>query len=472
MGKKNKYLKLITDTGIFAVGNLLQKLVAFFLVPIYTSFLTTTEFGISDIVSSLSELAIPLVTLAVHEAIFRFAINKDENYKKLLSNGMFVFSNSILICLALGFIASNFFQIKYTWYFVSILLANSLRMIFAFYTRGTGRIKIFAISGIISAVTLCGSNIILLAVFHMGIEGHLISFFISRLSSAVFLFITTKLYKEISIKNVDLPYLKVMLVFSIPMIFHSSSAWLMNISARYIILLYKGVATVGLYSAAIKLPTIINTVSAIFSQAWQFKASLESGKKNRDVYYTNIFKVYSALLLLFTSLVLCFVPYISKMLLKGEFITAEIYLPLMLLTALLACYSIFFGAFYIALKRSKPLMFITILSAAVNVSLGFLFIPKLGIWGALIASNISYLLIIVVRMIDVSRFFTIKKDWVVIIPSFVGIGIQIFFMTTQIHNSVEYCLFSFFILTSIYIVYYKDSIKKFFSLCYNRFNKR
>ena len=42
---ENKYTRLAKDTAIFAAGNLLTKLIYFFMVPLYTSAMTTAQYG-------------------------------------------------------------------------------------------------------------------------------------------------------------------------------------------------------------------------------------------------------------------------------------------------------------------------------------------------------------------------------------------------------------------------------------------
>ena len=48
----NKYAALLKDTMLFALSAYLPKLISFFLVPVYTSCLTTYEYGVVDLIAT------------------------------------------------------------------------------------------------------------------------------------------------------------------------------------------------------------------------------------------------------------------------------------------------------------------------------------------------------------------------------------------------------------------------------------
>lgn len=91
-----------------------------------------------------------------------------------------------------------------------------------------------------------------------------------------------------------------------------------------------------------------------------------------------------------SSIVLVSLPYISHFILKGDFWEAWIYTPLLLFSATLDCYSIFFGTFYSVVKDNKKAMYSTVIGAVVNIVLCFLLIPLMNVVGALIANVASY----------------------------------------------------------------------------------
>ena len=78
---QERYKKLLTDTGLFAVSNFGSKILTFVLLPVYTSILTTEEYGFADIVISTINLLYPVLTLSIFDATLRFALDKKYDKK-------------------------------------------------------------------------------------------------------------------------------------------------------------------------------------------------------------------------------------------------------------------------------------------------------------------------------------------------------------------------------------------------------
>jgi len=102
----NQKTQLLKNTLIIALGKLGTQIVSFLLLPLYTSRLTTSEYGTYDFLVTLSVFLLPIITLLIDESMFRFLIDaEDENdRKKIITNsiifmlfGTFVFSIIALI---------------------------------------------------------------------------------------------------------------------------------------------------------------------------------------------------------------------------------------------------------------------------------------------------------------------------------------------------------------------------------------
>ena len=85
---KSSYKQLLSDTVVFGVGNALMKLVQFCLMPIYTAYMTTEQYGVGELINNLNELLYPLACLAIYDAVFRFALDDDGRKKSVLSSGL------------------------------------------------------------------------------------------------------------------------------------------------------------------------------------------------------------------------------------------------------------------------------------------------------------------------------------------------------------------------------------------------
>ena len=70
---RNKYTTLISNTIIFALGTFGSKLLVFLLMPLYTSVLTTAEYGAMDVVVNVSNMLLPLVIVSINDGVIRSA---------------------------------------------------------------------------------------------------------------------------------------------------------------------------------------------------------------------------------------------------------------------------------------------------------------------------------------------------------------------------------------------------------------
>jgi len=266
------------------------------------------------------------------------------------------------------------------------------------------------------------------------------------------------LYIEISTINKKL--LIQMLIFSLPNIPNLLSWWVVNLSSRYIIIGFCGASIAGLFSAASKLPAMINLLSTIFQQAWQYSSSKEYGKADSHQFFSDVFKYYSAFILVSCSGLIMITPLISKILLKGDFYTAWIYVPLLLLSATLGCYSIFFGTFYLASKKNFMAMVSTLAGAVVNLIVCFVFVPVIGVYGALFASVLSYFVIVVIRIIDTRKYANIVIQWPTLIVGWCILLIQASILMIDIPSKFKLSVLLFVVMfIVIFIAIYKDLTK-------------
>ncbi|MFZ5986465.1 MAG: lipopolysaccharide biosynthesis protein [Bacillota bacterium] len=454
----NKFKQLLSNTVIFAVGNVLVKLIQLFLMTLYTSAMTTGNYGIAELMNNSVEFAMPIASLCIYEAVFRFSIDKDANHKKLLSNGINILLISFFIISIVIFISNTFIKYEYAWYFALMLFSTSLRQLLAQFARGIGHVKRFAISGVLNALMLFIFNIVFLLIFPMEIQGYLISIVLANIVSAVFILFTSKVYQYISFTYIDNKLLKTMLIFSLPQIPNMISWWITNISSRYIIIGFCGASMAGLFTAASKLPSMVNLLSTIFQQAWQFSSAKEIKENGSDKFFSDVFKIYSAFIFVACSSLIMTIPLIARALLKGDFYRSWIYIPLLLVSAALNCYSVYFGTFYIAVKKTKMAMISTMIGAVSSLLICFTTIPFIGIYGALIASVLSYLIIVLFRIIDTKKYVTINMEWPINIFSFIILLFQAIIMTTDLPymDAISVCCFIIIFIANI--VYYRNDV--------------
>ena len=104
-------------------------------------------------------------------------------------------------------------------------------------------------------------------------------------------------------------------------------------------------------------------------------------------------------------------------------------MPLLLLAAMFGCISTYFGTFYQALKKNTMLMVSTVAGAIINIILNFVLIPIYGGFGAAIATVISYIVVTIVRVIDVRKKVRLDIQWWRVFVQIIMVILMMFFET-------------------------------------------
>ena len=460
----NQYKSLIKNSFLFAIGSIGSKAISFFMLPLYTRMLTTSDYGQLDILQTTISLLIPLVTFQVVEAVFRFSVDMrdKDSASKVLTNGIFLCLIGMLITLLLFPIFNNFEPFAtYTTMFYLIMFLTIFHGIIKQFVRGLEKIKTFVAADLIYTGSFVTFNIVFLVNLRMGLRGYFLSMVLAHLVAIIVLIIFGNIFKYLNLKSFNKKLLKTMLIYSIPLIPNGLMWWVMNVSDRYILTYFLGFDATGIYSVSYKFPSLITLMNSIFFMAWQLSAMQEYGKEGYDNFYKNIFGVLSSFLLLITAVVLLILKPLMSVFVADAFYESWKYVPLLLVGTVFQAFSSFFGTNYTASKKTKGAFTTSVYGAIVNIGINLLLIPIWGIQAAAFSTMLAYLTMWLLRLFDTKKFVKIKIDWKSLIFSIVLIGIQIVGLYT-ITNTI-----TFFIVETILILVMLFIQRKYIKLVYN-----
>lgn len=455
-----KYKKLLTDTGLFAISNFGSKILTFLLVPLYTSVLTTEEYGSADILTTTVNLLYPVLTLSIYDATLRFGLDRRYDHRKVFCTSILL---TIIAAIGLLFVTplvwrkDNLFG-SYWWLFVGIFVSAAFQMCFSNYVKSRNMTAIFAIQGILYTLVFLIFNIVFLLYIKLGIVGYLLSIIIAGFSSCIYMLIASKCYSDLFPFKIEKEISMEMLRYSVPMI-PSSVAWWINASAdKYMILGMIGVSANGLYGIAHKIPTIFSTVSNLFSQAWRISAISNYDEKNKQEYYSQIYRKYSLMCIYACMILITMSQLLAKILFRSEYYEAWKFVPSLILAALFEAYAGFLASLYAAAKRTKILSISTCLGAVVNIVLNYACIKMLGAIGAPIATMLSFVVVWLIRLSILNKFMPVvidAKQSVITIPIVI---ISCLYFSFQ--GPLYYC-FQIVAIITIFLVNRKETISIF-----------
>ncbi len=405
-----RYKKLLGNTLIFAIGNFSAKLIRFLMLRVYSGVLSTEEYGIVDTVFLISEILVPILTLGIVEAVLRFALDGEDNRDQIFTSALRItLMGCIIMAAASPFICA--WLPDFAGYVALSALYfgfNALRSMLAQFVRGIGMVKTFAVNGIIYALATALFNILFLIVIPMGVRGYLLASALSAAITCAHFFIAARLHKYIRLRLPATGLTGQMLEYSLPLIPNTLSWLVLPYANRLIIVGVYGLDIAGMYAMAAAIPNTVTMITTMFQQAWQISSVQEYGKEDRDEFYSGVFARLAQVTFPAGAGIILLAPLLAKFLMQNEFYQAWVYIPLLVIAAIFASFSGFFGTIYLVTKSSRRSMVTTMAGALSSVALCFVLIRVIGVHGAAAATMLGQLVTCVSRVIDTRRFVKLR----------------------------------------------------------------
>lgn len=435
----NKYKNLLVNIGVFAITTIATKLTTFLLVPLYTYYLTTAEYGISDMTTLVISIVMPLGTFAIGDAVLRFMIDDQENAADIASIGIVITCSSCLIVLfllplldlpAFGGLG------EYRWLFFLSYIVHAFQDLFGRIARGANQLKLITVASVASSLCTAGCAVVFIAILEQELNGFFYSYIIGSLTGAMIFLIIGKHYRYMHVVswNKMMKLLRRMLPYAIPLI-PNNVLWMFNTSInRLFITSMIGIAASGLFAASNKIPNLLNTLYSVFFQAWTLSSFQEYRKSNISKFFSIVFVLLNALLTVAGSLIILLSPWLASWFLQKEFYRGWIYMPILILALYINSLASFWGSAYTMVMKTRLILVSTIASAAICIAGTWFLIPYIGLYGAAIAMVLSNVILLVIRMAFAHQFIHIKISWNKFVITIIILIVQTTIMAMQPHN--------------------------------------
>lgn len=407
----NKNKELVKNTIIIFIGKFCTQFITLLLLPLYTHFLSTEDYGYIDLIQTYLTFFIPLILLKIDAGIFGFLIDarkSEEEKNKIITNGIFIMFVELIISTILFAVAVKIFSIKYSILIVMNLISLSVLTFLLQIVRGIGKNKQYSFSSIIAAIVTIVLNLIFLVGFHKNGKYVLIASLISNIICTIYLLIVNKILKNVKIKYIDKKLIKDLLKYSIPMIPNELSWWIVHVSDRTIISYALGVAANGIYSVSCKFSNILSSIFNIFNLSWQESAALHINDTDKDEFFSNVINKVFNLFICFCIGILACLPFVFELLIKDSYREAYKYVPILLLANIFSVLIGLIGSIYVAKKMTKEVAKTTMIAAIINLTIDIALIKVIGIYAAAISTLVSYMLLAIYRYIDVQKYVKVK----------------------------------------------------------------
>lgn len=400
---RSKYL--IKNTLVFTLGNIGSKMISFFLVPIYTNALDRTQYGVVDLVTTISMVMAPMITLNIAESVMRFGLDKEPQREKNIQIGSFILLCAMLIGIVIIPIC-NFFPMiaSYSVYIYFYLFSMATSQIFLCDLRGKELLLPYAIGNILHTLLITGLNIVFLLSIKMEINGYFLAYIFANSIVSFYAIIVGKTYRSFKFKGIAWDKMKRMISYSVVLIPNTFMWWIMNSSDRVMVTAMISADANGVYAVSYKLPTLVATLSGIFNQAWSYSAIREAGANDEMEYNNNTFKTMISFSMLLGIGLLTIIKPFMRIYVTEDFYVAWLYMPFLIVGNVYLTLGTFMSTSYTVHKDSLGFLYSATFGAIFNIVFNMILIPYIGIYGAAIATCLSYILVFIFRLIHTRKY--------------------------------------------------------------------
>lgn len=457
-----EFIRFIKTSGIYMIGNVLTKAITFLMLPIYTKYLSPTDYGIYDVniayITFLSSVLFLDIWSGILRYMFDYQLNADK--RKPILSGIIIFSVSTILYAVFSFALGSIMSINYIfWVFLYGLMLN-IQQLFAYIIRGLAKNTLFAISGLIGSIITMLFNVLFIAFLHYGYQFLYIASILGLLSNIIILLFGINVFTVFKKENFDWNLTMDMLIFSLPLTINSISWWFLTAFNRVILTNNLSSAANGLYAIANKFSAIVQLVDQAFQMAWQEISYSKggSGDKNQDKFFSNAINEYIKFMSLGIAILLPVIRIIFPYFVNAAFSESLKVISLALVATLFSSISAFLGETLTAIKKNRYLFTTTMAGTIVNILVIYATIGVLQVQAASLALGAGYLVVDIRRYVLLKKYIGLKlsRKLLVFLAVLLATSTSIFLISSILINAI-----AFFIFFGIILYLYKDLIVEF-----------
>lgn len=407
----------LKDVAKYLPAHIVPAITGFISIPIITRIFVPEDYGnYSLAMATVMVLSTLLGWLPV--SIIRFYPVYERDNKSDLFNGnvlrLSLISISVvaLVSLALLFFVRAYLSPKLSLLLfigIGVFVVLAVFNVFQHFLRSMRRVGWYSFFASWRTVAGLGLGLGLIFLFKLGIEGLLWGIILCIVIILPLLWKKAGGNASIIGTRIDVPLLKTMARYSLPLAIGNLAAWILSLSDRYILEVFRGAQEVGIYSASYDIADrSIRVIVSLFLMAsgpisihiWEKEAEARSKE-----FMSNVTRYY---------LIACVPAAIGLSALSRPIIrvmTGTVYyegyriVPFVVLGILLLGLQERFQSGFLFHKKTVLIAYGMLLSGVLNLLLNLLFVPRYGYYAAAITTLVSYGFLLFLMIVLSRRFF-------------------------------------------------------------------
>lgn len=390
--------KLLKNTLLYSVGEILPRAISLLLLPVYTRYLSPEDYGISSYTHTIILFLYVLGAFGLNTYTLRFYFvhNEDKERRTLLGTVQIAILTLNVIILAFAFLIMpsviSHYQIQVPWnpYFRLAFIINFFEC-FSIIPLVVYRVRQEAIKFVALGLSRTVLTVILTLFFVVYQKRGLIGTFQAQLYviipySLVYLFVMQKYAKW----HLDWAYLREGLKFAAPLIPGTICYQLLSVSDRIILERYVGIGELGIYNVACQIALALNIIIQSGYRALEPELFRRFGK---DDFYTFVRKTQSVFFgtIYIGAFTLClYSQEFFWMMTSKSFHMGYMLMPALVVGVIMTGKNVIYGGILQGEKRTRIVGLSTVIGAVISILVNISLIPLFGTFAAATASAVSF----------------------------------------------------------------------------------
>ena len=411
--------RLGKHSAIYGLGGLIQRFLAVLLLPVYTRYLTPSDYGTVETLIALTTVLVIVLRLGMSNAFIRFYFDsKEPDQRKLVLRTSFWFTMTMAtIGLLAGLLLSP--EISTALFgsdgdskvvaaaFVGLWAQMNWEQMLALF-RVEERSVAYVSASLTNIGVTIAATLTLVVALDEGALGVIVGNFIGTL--VVYVALLGYRREQLGLQF-DRRLFREMNRFGMPLVPSALMLWVTNFSDRFFLLKLADAGEVGLYSVGVRIASAMALLLTAFRTAWPaFAYSIDDDREAKATYAWVLTYVMAFMAWMATGLALLS-PWLVDWIAAPAFSSSsKVVGPLAFSVVLFSGYVVI----AIGLGRTRRTQFnwvVTGAAAIVNVTLNLTLIPRYGMMGAAVATLAAYATMFAGMIWWAQRVYPVRYQW-------------------------------------------------------------
>ena len=405
---------------IYGIGQTLTSAAGFFLIPVYTNYLSPEDYGLASLLSVTISALMAIFSFGIYSALFRsfYDYDNDRDREVVISTALYLLLLSAVFLQVIGFFGSGIISnlLFGTEYYKNFLLCSFLTagfqllqaIPFAVY-RIRQASKQYSLYTILFFFIRIGLILCLVISFQLGVWGVVLGNLIASVISTIVLIWSLRKHLILAISKLEV---EKMLRFGLPIVIVDLTGLVLNISDRYFLEHFGGLSQVGIYSLGYQIGMVIQILLVQpMKLIWPPMMFAVEKTEYAHRFYSRILTYFLFVGFWAFLAVSLLSDNVLRLIANPSYWSAPTVIPLICVAYILMGIQEILNVGLAIHRRTEFYAYVFVIGAVVNVVLNLVLIPNFGMMGAAYATVIAFLVICITKYIVARQFYPIDYEW-------------------------------------------------------------